>query len=96
MAALNPRGVVAVLTFPAGGFVCSVSDFQQDGYGGCSLQEAQTIRVKRLLARAAIDTLCSEYVSKAINNYRCEEIVSEMVRQGFRLAIVPIGYDGES
>ena len=92
-----PPGVVAILIYPDGGEVASVSDFNLAGYGGCTLEEAQTMRAKRALSFAVIDALCSHHVAKVMEIHRCDEIVDAMVRKlGFRRVIVPIGHEAEA
>ena len=74
-----------------------MADFNTNGYGGFSTEEAQRTRAKRALAIAAMQALCSNYVVGVLETHRCEEIVETLVRkEGFRRVIVPIGHEANS
>ena len=89
----TPKGVVAVFVGPDGRQIASVSDFNQNGYGGFSLEEAQTSRVKDSIASAVADMLCSSAFTKHLDNYRKREVLSQMqTRDGYHLHIIPIGH----
>lgn len=89
-----PKGVVTVLTGPDGSVFASVSDFRRDGYGGCSTQEAQTMRARQQLAFAAVRAMCSDHVLKAMEAYDCEQLLRRLeIKVGFKVTILPVGYD---
>lgn len=92
----TPKGVVAIFVGPDGRCIASVSDFRHDGYGGYTMQEAQTHRARDAIARAVADALASSEFTKHIDNYHKREVLSQMERQdGYRLHIVPVGHEVE-
>lgn len=93
----TPNGVVGVLTGPDGYVWASVSDFDSSGYGGFSLQEAQTRRVKQALALKFLDSTCNDIVVSVLDPHRCEEIVWALCsKKGFKRTIIPVGYEDPS
>lgn len=89
-----PKGVVAVFVGPDGREVASASDFNQSGYGGHTLQESQTVRIRDAIANRVADALASTDFTKHIDLYHKREVLRSMERTaGYRLHIIPIGYD---
>lgn len=84
----DPIGVVCVYS-KDGRVIASASDFATDGYGGCSLQEAQTIRARRSLCHAVVDAYCSRVVLDALSTHDCEQIVGKL---GGTMTDIPIGH----
>lgn len=90
----TPQGVVGIFVGPDGRCIASVSDFDHHGYGGYTQQEAQTHRVRDAIARAVADALASSEFTKHIDNYHKREVLSAMERNdGYRLHVVPVGYE---
>jgi hypothetical protein len=86
-------GVVVVLIAPDGRMVVSVSDFNRSGYGGFTLQEAQTMRAKEALARTAIRAFCNDDLADVIDRYRAEEIIRALCdKKKYRVEMIVIGH----
>jgi hypothetical protein len=91
------KGIVGILSDSSGSVICSVSDFDIDGYNGYTLLEAQKYRVEVALADAAIRAFCSDFMADVIDTYRRQEIVNSLIRKkGFTRTFVAIGYDDEA
>lgn len=75
---MTAKGCVAVFIYKDGHVVASTSDFNRDGYGGCSLYESQRIRAKAALCREVMKAYCSEVVTAKLSQYQCEEIVGKL------------------
>lgn len=91
-----PKGVVAVFVGPDGREIASVCDFDQSGYGGYTMQEAQTHRIRDAVARAVAEQLCSSEFTKHIDGYQRQKVMQAMIdRGGYRLHIIPVGYGAE-
>lgn len=91
-----PQGVVAILTDPTGHVIASVTDFDRSGYGGCTLREAQEMRVKQQLAFAVMRAYCSEAILGVFDNYQCAEVLNRLVRQkGYTKTIIAVGHADE-
>lgn len=91
------KGVVAILTGPDGYVWATVTDFDRSGYGGFSMQEAQEYRAKRALAWEFVRKACSDVIVKAMDEYQCDRIISNVCsQQGFTRTILPIGYEEPS
>jgi hypothetical protein len=87
-------GVVGVFIAPNGRVVADYADFEQSGYGGFTLLEAQRIRCRRGLAREVIERFAGEPLAKAVDQYRAEEIVGNMVeKQGYQKHFIVIGHE---
>lgn len=90
------QGVVAVLTDDKGRVAANAADFDRAGYGGCSMQEAQTIRVKTRLAIAFIRAYASDAITKVTDTYDAEQAVRKLCDQhGWKMTVIPIGYEDE-
>jgi hypothetical protein len=90
------QGVVAVLTDEQGRVAATAADFEHQGYGGFSLQEAQTVRVEDRVAIAFIRAYASECILKVTSSYDAKRMVDNLCRDhGWRLTIMPIGHDAE-
>jgi hypothetical protein len=86
-------GVVAILTDETGQVVASVTDFERQAPGGCSLFEGQKWRAQRMLSFAAIRAFCSPVIVKAMDEFRCDEIVNTLIhKHGFTRTIIPVGH----
>ena len=91
------KGVVAILTGPDGYVWASVTDFDRQSYGGYTLQDAQEMRAKKQLAYEFMRATCSDIVLSVIESYRCEEIVTDLIRQkGFKRTILKVGHEDSS
>ena len=90
----EPKGVVAVLTDDKGRVAVNAADFGLDGYGGYTLRDAQTLRVKGRIAVAFIRAYGSDAICKVTETYDAEQMVRRLCDQhGWKLTIIPIGYD---
>jgi hypothetical protein len=89
----DPKGLVGIYTDADGRVIASVSDFDDSGYGGFSLQEAQRFRCKTKLARAVMQAYCSDRVLAVFETYDCEQILNKMVRNGGRATYLPVGWE---
>lgn len=82
----EPQGVVAVFVGPDGHQVAAVADFDQSGYGGFSLHEAQTLRIKDAIASEVARRFCSDDYIKHLDRYKRSEVINAMVRNdGYHL-----------
>lgn len=88
----GPLGVAAVYVDQEGRIITSVSDFNCDGYGGCTLYESQRMRAKRKLAVAVVRAYCSDVVVNALEAYDCEQIVAKL--KG-KMTFISIGHQSE-
>lgn len=91
-----PKGVVAVFVGPDGREIASVADFDLGGYGGHTLLQSQTVRVRSEIAIKVADALASSEFTKHIDNYAKRQVLAEMERRdGYRLHIIPVGHEAE-
>ena len=89
------QGVCGVVTAPDGHVVATHSDFERQGYGGFTLQEAQTIRVRDGLKRAFLRAYLFDGLIKKTSVYFCEQFWKNASDHGYRMETFPIGYDKE-
>ena len=89
----DPKGVVGIYTDADGRVIASVSDFEDSGYGGFSLQEAQRFRCKTKLAHAVMQAYCSDRVLAVFDNYYCEQLLNKLVSNGGRATYLPVGWE---
>lgn len=86
-----PSGVIAIITFPDGHALANAADFDRSGYGGFTLLEAQTIRVKSAVKREAVRRLCHSDVPACLDSYEVERLVDSLIsKKGYRLTIIPV------
>lgn len=91
-----PRGVVAVMTDAEGRVMASASDFEEHGYGGYTLQEAQTLRVKHALADAIAVAYCSHVIIEGLEKSDRYKLVENLLRKdGFKRTLIPVGWPAE-
>lgn len=88
-------GVVGIFTDKLGRVVATVSDFNRDAPGGCSLREGQTWRCQRLLALEVVRAYCSQMILEGIEAYDCERILSRLCEKGATTTYIPIGHPDE-
>ncbi|TPL30220.1 hypothetical protein [Mesorhizobium sp. B2-4-7] len=86
------QGVCGVVTAPDGHVVATHADFERQGYGGFSLEEAQTIRVKEGLKRAFLRAFLFEGLTSKTSGYFCEQFWENAREHGYRMETFPIGY----
>lgn len=87
------QGVCGVVTAPDGAVVATHSDFERQGYGGFTLQEAQTIRVKDGLKRSFLRAfLYTNLVAKS-GGYFVDQFWENGREHGYRMETFPVGYD---
>ena len=92
----SPQGVILLLLWPDGSVLAQTSDFDRSGYGGFTVQQAQSIRCKDRLWRVALDRLANPIVAQAAGSYHGPAIIEEMCRKhGFRTHEIAIGYDDD-
>ena len=89
----TPPGIVGIFTDKFGRVVETVSDFTTDGYGGFSLRQAQTYRVKTRLALAVVRAYCSDMIFDGLETYDCERIVQRLVTKGATTTFIPVGHE---
>jgi hypothetical protein len=90
----KPKGVVAVLVGPDGRAVASASDFDLSGYGGYSLEEGQTHRIRDAIAHRVAEAMASSDFTKNMSTYERRKVVEAMIaKDGYRLHIIPIGHE---
>ena len=91
------RGVVAVLTSQEHGVVVSVSDFDESGYGGFTLREAQEIRARRNLAYAMVRAYCSNVILDVMEPYDCEQMLRKLEHKGsHKVTLIPVGHPDDA
>lgn len=94
---VQPKGVVAVFIGPGGHCIASASDFHLDGFGGFSLLEAQTIRVKEAIGFRVAEALASNDFAKHLDRYQIATVLRQMEeRDGYALHIIPVGHEAEA
>lgn len=89
------QGICGVVTAPDGRIVATHSDFERQGYGGFSLQEAQTIRVRDGLKRAFLRAFMFEGLIRNSSGYFCDQFWQNAHEHGYRIETFPIGYEAE-
>jgi hypothetical protein len=94
MAENLPKGVVAVFVGSDGHAVASCADFDQSGYGGYTMQEAQTHRIRETIARRVAEAFASTEFTKHLDTYKVRCVIDQMIaRDGYFLHIIPVGYE---
>lgn len=89
----DPQGVIQMLIGSDGRVVAHVADFNLDGYGGFTIEEAQRVRCRRALAFAVIEAFASPVLTRAISGYHADHIVDSLVKkQGYRKHEIVIGH----
>jgi hypothetical protein len=81
------------IIFRLGDMVETASDFDRQGYGGFTLREAQTIRVRDGLKRAFLRGFLFERLTSKSSGYFCDQFWENAHEHGYRLETFPIGYD---
>lgn len=89
------RGICGIVTTPDGVVVATHSDFERQGYGGFTLQEAQTFRVKNGLKRSFLRAFMFDNLIRKSSSYFCEQFWENAREHGYRMETFPIGYDEE-
>lgn len=89
-------GICGVVTTPNGHVVATYSDFERQGYGGFTLQEAQTIRVRDGLKRAFLHAFVYSDLTSKTSSYFCEQFWENAREHGYRMETFPIGYPEEA
>ncbi|MGB3415735.1 MAG: hypothetical protein WBA36_03605 [Mesorhizobium sp.] len=87
------QGVCGIITSPTGKVVATYSDFERQGYGGFSLQDAQTIRVKEGLKRDFLRKFLFDGLVSKSSGYFCEQFWENARDHGYLMETIPIGYD---
>lgn len=91
----TPPGVVGVFADKLGRVVATVSDFNRETPGGCSLRQGQTWRCQRLLALEVVRAYCSQMILEAIETYDAERILGRLCEKGATTTFIPIGHSDE-
>jgi hypothetical protein len=86
-------GVVGILSGPDGYVWAEASDFNQSGYGGFKLAEAQELRVRNALRMEFIRRSCGDPIVAAIDQYITDQICRRL--KGFKETLVRIGHADE-
>lgn len=90
----QPKGMGALLIDDKGRVAAHAFDFDQDGYGGFKLHEAQRMRAKRAMARKFFMSYCSTIVAEVVDEYRQTEIVEKLCRdKGWRMVIIDVNHN---
>jgi hypothetical protein len=93
---VKPKGVVAVFVGPTGQCIASVSDFERSGYGGYSLKDSQTVRVKDEIGRQVAEAFASSEFTKHLDRYNVQKVLSAMQsNDGYKLHIISVGHEEE-
>jgi hypothetical protein len=93
---VKPQGVVAVFVGPTGQCIASVSDFERSGYGGYSLQQSQTVRVKDAIGRKVAEAFASSEFTKHLDRYNVQRVLEAMQQNdGYKLHIISVGHEEE-
>lgn len=87
------KGVCGVDTAPDGYVVATHSDFERHGYGGCSLEESQTIRVKDGLKRAFLRAFLFDGLIRKTSGYFCDQFWENAREHGYRMETFPVGHE---
>ncbi|BCH20155.1 hypothetical protein [Mesorhizobium sp. L-2-11] len=87
------QGVCGVVTAPDGHVVATHADFERQGYGGFSLKEAQTIRVREGLKRAFLRAFLFQGLTSKTSGYFCDQFWENAAEHGYRMETFPIGYE---
>jgi hypothetical protein len=88
-----PQGVVAILIDKKGREIANATDFNDGAPGGFKLQEAQVYRAKRMLALRMVRALVSPILCEVIQDYEAQRMLNNLCENGYKLVIVPIGYE---
>lgn len=87
-----PVGMMGLYADASGRVVVTSSEFDQTRYGGCTLEESQERRIQVALARAVVESYCSDAVMPALEQMDCVAIVQRLVQKGARVSIIPLGH----
>lgn len=86
------KGCVAVFINPRGQVICSVNDFEESGFGGFTLEQAQKIRCKNRIAREVVSSYSSPDFADNVKSYTAERIVDDLLEAGFKIHYEYIGH----
>ena len=90
----EPKGVVALLIDPTGRVAGQAMDFNQGGYGGFELWEAQRMRAKSAATRDYVVRHSSPALSDHVDQYMADRIVDDLrSSKNWRMHYVAVGHD---
>ena len=75
------KGAMAIIHWPDGAVLAADVDFDRSGYGGMSLFNAQSYRVRAAVKREAIRKLCHADVVACLEQHHLESLFRAMVRE---------------
>ena len=91
--AAEPRGVIAIITSPAGDVITTASDFNRSGAGGYKLWEAQRYRAVQQAKYAVVRAYASSVLIDALDSYVVEQIADSLLRKGkHKLSLRAVGW----
>ena len=82
-----PTGMSAIFVSD-GRVIAHVTDFARDTYGGFTLEESQTHRVRDRLAVAVVKELSSPLLYENLSGYDCQRILEKIPG---KVHVLPIG-----
>jgi hypothetical protein len=87
------NGVVMLVISKSGTVLASVSDFDTSGYGGFTLEEAQTIRANRALAYEYLRAVAHPHLAEAVRPMDAERILKDVCdKHGYKIIKRVIGH----
>lgn len=78
----SPKGVIAIVTNARGDVIAAHADFDQSGYGGFKLWQAQKMRAGKFAAWATIKAYASPALTESFDSYDLERCFEALVRKG--------------
>lgn len=88
-------GVAAVVINPDGHVVADAADFERQTYGGFSLEEGQSIRVRYAIKRRFAETHLNQWLAKNIGDSFAEDFWDHAASVGYQMHIFPISTERE-
>jgi hypothetical protein len=86
------KGVVVVITWPTGEVAVNAADFDRSGYGGYTMQEAQSYRARNAAKRKLFQDLCHPDVPKAMTEYDVDRLWTAMEKNGYKMTVIAVGH----
>jgi len=84
------KGVAAVVLNPDGHVVANCADFERQTYGGFSLEEGQTIRVRRDIKRRFAEGHLNQWLATKVSSHFADEFWRHAEGVGYQLHTFPI------
>lgn len=78
----SPKGVIAIVTNAHGDVIATHADFDQSGYGGFKLWQAQKMRAGKFVAWATIKAYASPALTDSLDSYDLEMCFEALIGKG--------------